>query len=427
MNDAPRQRARSGGEAEASQPNGRARFVLPVLALLSALFFAGALAYAVGGGFLGGGRQDGAGTADRSKRGLPRDWANLIPLQPVDPDLKPRSALAGATEDSGPRPPDGVNAPDGPAAGPDPTSAPVATAAPRATPVALGALPRRVSLPRVTSRRLPALVDLTPSRPSAPGLPDIGGSVPDIDVLPGGVDIPPILPGGVQIPPILPGGVEIPPIDPLPGVPVVPPVDPLPGGGGGLPLPGGGGGLPLPGSLPTPGGIALVEAGPGLVAARRVAPLLPLASVAPRSVSGAFAPSHGPSARDAGEGARRERRQEDRAEAAEAPSAAAKRRAARPRDRTGAASVKKAPLVPDRRARGDRPRRDRAVPGEQEDRDGVQDCERGRDGAPPASAASGCDEPASDAGESSERQPRRKAPEPRPRDRAARAEGEAGP
>ena len=266
MGDAPTQRAGSGARAERAQPDRQVRFVLPVLALLSALFFAGALAYAVGGGFLGRGKGEDGGLSDRSQRGLPRDWANMIPLQPVDPDLKPDSGTAGASDDSDPWWPGGSGATSGPAAAPG--SSPALALSPRPAPSF-----------RVVSRRLPALVDVPSLATSRPELPDVGGSVPNIDALPGDIDIPPILPGGVNIPPILPdgvnippilpGGVPIPPIGPLPGVPRVPPLGPLPGGGGGLPLPGMGGGLPFPDGVPSPAGVALRDGGQGPAGADR--------------------------------------------------------------------------------------------------------------------------------------------------------------
>src|SRR5918998_1000314 len=59
----------------------RTHFTLVALALLSALFFAGALAYAVGGGLLSG---DAPG--DPSRAELPPQWSNLQPLEPIGPD-----------------------------------------------------------------------------------------------------------------------------------------------------------------------------------------------------------------------------------------------------------------------------------------------------------------------------------------------------
>ena len=418
MRDAPTQRAGSDAEVERSQPDRRARFVLPVLAMLSVLFFAGALAYAVGGGFLGGPDEEGAGLSDRSERALPRDWANMIPLQPVDPDLRPDSGTAGASEDFGSRSPGDEDASGGSASGPG-AAAPLAAA-----PSALSAAPRRVPLLRRTVRRVPALVDLTPSRSSVPELPDLGGSVPDVDlpggdvkippILPDGVEIPPILPDGVAIPPILPGGVQIPPVGPLPGVPVVPPVDPLPGGGG-LPLLGGGS-QPWPGGLPSPGGVALLGDSQGLSGAREAAPVLPLVSVASLSVDWESAP-----AREAAKG--EATRREDPGGTA---SAASKLRAVRVL-RVRQAPVGKTPLAPDRDTRPDGPRRadsdERPLFNEQ---DTSTDCGPGPDPAPFGSTDPGCDEIPADADESSDRQPQREAPQKPSRDSASRAEVEEG-
>lgn len=414
MGDAPTQRAGSGAQAERSQPDRQVRFVLPVLALLSALFFAGALAYAVGGGFLGGGKDEDAGLSDRSQRGLPRDWANMIPLQPVDPDLKPDSGTASASDDSDPWWPGGSGATSGPAA--DPGSSPALALSPRPAPSI-----------RVVSRRLPALVDVTSLATSRPELPDVGGSVPKIDALPGDIDIPPILPDGLNIPPILPGGVPIPRIGPLPGVPRVPPIGPLPGGGGGLPLPGMGGGLPFPDGVPSPAGVALRDGLQGPAGATGVAPLLPLALVASGSRAIASAPAEDTPERRTGDRAGSERRKQQ----GEIAEAASKRRAARSR-RARKASVAEEPAVPARDAEPDRTRRHPAVsegqaPAKQKARGSAEDCDPGRtvkrSGSPPA----GCDDSPADTGESSDRQPQREAPRKPSRDRAARAEGEDGP
>ena len=252
----------SGGRPDPARSNvrdGRDRLTVIALAVLSALFFTVALAYGLGSGLLIGGGDGEREAADRDGRKLPREWATMIPLRPLGPELDSdpdASEAAGAREDSTGSERD---APAGASARPTalaPAAArPAVVRAPRVRPAVVLTLPRRAPiLSRVVRRRLPDLVDLTPSDRDLPDLPDPDDVdlVPDIDVLPGGVRIPPILPGGVQIPPILPGGVQIPPIDPFPGGVSNPPIDPVPGGG--LPFPGGG--LPLPsgplGTLPPP-------------------------------------------------------------------------------------------------------------------------------------------------------------------------------
>jgi len=421
------------GGAPPDRRDRRARLILPVLSLLSALFFAAALAYAVGSGLLGSGGDHAADRADREKRTLPRDWANMIPLRPLDPDLNPGagdSGAAGANEDSGSRPADGATAPAGAVAVAGP--APAATPPRRATPAPLRALPQRVPLLRVTRRRLPNIADLTPSRPSVPELPGTGGGfVPDIDVLPGGVRIPPILPGGVQIPPILPGGVPIPPIDPLPGVPGVPPVDPFPGGGGSVPLPGGGA-LPLPGGLPSP------LSGRGQVGATGVAPLLPLGSVALRQVAAGSAGSSAGarSEPDAGQPARLERRKDPTARAVAASRArvASKRRAARRRlnGMEAAPRSTEGSRVSDTGGSRGRPRPDRRRSQERRvarepGRGRSEGCGDGR-GQRPLTSSGGatCGEARADTGESSGPEPEPNAPDKSSRDRRARAERDAG-
>ena len=240
----------NGDPPEASRPGERERrdrLTVVGLALLSALFFTGALAYGLGSGLLtGGGDGDQDAAADRNGRKLPRDWATLIPLQPLDSELDrdaDDSEVAGARED----PPGSDRAPAA-SSSPRPVQVRIVPAAvrrsPRVRPAVVLSVPQRTPILRtVVGRRLPDLVDLTPSRPDLPQLPDADGGnlVPDIDVLPGGVRIPPIVPfPGVQIPPIGPfPGVRIPPIDPAPGSAL-----PVPGG---LTRPGDGlGALPAP-------------------------------------------------------------------------------------------------------------------------------------------------------------------------------------
>ena len=213
----------------------------------------------MGSGLLIGGGDGEREAADRDGRQLPREWATMIPLRPLGPELDSdpdTSEAAGAREDSTGSERDApAGSPGRPAVLALAAARPAAVRAPRVRPAVVLTLPRRAPiLRRVVRRRLPDLVDLTPSDRDLPDLPDPDevDLVPDIDVLPGGVRIPPILPGGVQIPPILPGGVQIPPIDPFPGGVSNPPIDPVPGGG--LPLPGGGLRLPSDplGTLPPP-------------------------------------------------------------------------------------------------------------------------------------------------------------------------------
>lgn len=135
---------RGRGSADNSTPaderadRGRhGRMILPALALISALFFAAAIAYGAGSGLLlTGGDEAARGEAPR----LPRDWANLPPLGPISPapdDEAERAGDSGSGGDSRGR--DGQSDPaggaSGIASGPQPRTEPVATTArdPRAT------------------------------------------------------------------------------------------------------------------------------------------------------------------------------------------------------------------------------------------------------------------------------------------------------
>ena len=234
-----------GPPAEPGRPEdhaARQRLGLLTLSVLSALFFAGALAYAIGGGLLSVGGED---IGQRERRDLPREWTNLIPLRPVGPELvaglgrgRDASEVAGSSDQSerGQRGRD-ERGQRGRDAGRDgsPTTA-------RLGPIP-GALATRLPRPRVVTvigplapPRLPGVVELVSSLPQLPGL----GIIPGIDPLPvGGVDIPPVdpFPGGVDIPPgglfpggLFPGGLPRPPTGlPIPGIPrpriVVPPIN----------------------------------------------------------------------------------------------------------------------------------------------------------------------------------------------------------
>lgn len=232
--------AKAGRRPDGERDAG-GRSTLVALCVLSALFFAAALAYAIGGGLLGGGADD---EADRGRK-LPREWANMIPLQPLGPELAQQaengdeaSEVAGARNERRARRL-GRGAGAGPLAQARP--APRPRAAPR---------PARLALPQRRARPvLRPILDLGESRRLA-GLQDVGDAVPGVPDLP---DPPTLPPGGggtvpdtvVVIPDIV---VVIPEIDPFPDGFPFPPIDP-PGGGDGfpLPLPGDAGGLPLPG------------------------------------------------------------------------------------------------------------------------------------------------------------------------------------
>jgi hypothetical protein len=235
-------RGRGRSPVGATGRDRRASLGIIALATLSALFFAGALAYALGGGLLFG-REDDA--AKRAPRALPREWANIRPLEPLGPESG-GSATQRRGRGASPSP-DSAGAAGGPGLGGSSASQSpsLATASPASAAVPASASPGLARplvarLPRLD--RLPVLRTRLPELRDLPRLPGGGGvTVPDLDPLPGGVEIPPIvvdpLPDGVVIPPIvvdpLPGGVQTPPIvvDPLPGGGQGPsPPDPLPGG-----------------------------------------------------------------------------------------------------------------------------------------------------------------------------------------------------
>ena len=205
MSEDPRQL--EGTPAEPGRPEGhnaRQRLGLLALSVLSALVFAGALAYAIGGGLLSVGGED---IGQRERRDLPREWTNLIPLRPVGPELvaglgrgRDASEVAGSSDQSerGQRGRD-ERGQRGRDAGRDgsPTTA-------RLGPIP-GALATRLPRPRVVTvigplalPRLPGVVELVPSLPQLPEI------TPGVDPIPGkGVDIPPggLFPGGLPRPP----------------------------------------------------------------------------------------------------------------------------------------------------------------------------------------------------------------------------------
>ncbi len=245
MSEDPRQP--EGPPAEPGRPEDHdagQRLGLLALSVLSALFFAGALAYAVGGGLLSVGGED---IGQRERRDLPREWTNLIPLRPVGPELvaglgpgRDASEVAGSSDQSqrGQRGRDAGRDGSPTTAGPGPIRG-------RATRVTRPPRVRVVTIiGPLAPPRLPGVVELVPSLPKLPG----GGITPGVDPIPGkGVDTPPVdlFPGGVDIPPggLFPGGL-------------------FPGGlfPGGLPRPGAG--LPIPGGLPRPGaGLPIPGAG----------------------------------------------------------------------------------------------------------------------------------------------------------------------
>ncbi len=225
MSEDPRQL--EGTPAEPGRPEGhnaRQRLGLLALSVLSALVFAGALAYAIGGGLLSVGGED---IGQRERRDLPREWTNLIPLRPVGPELvaglgrgRDASEVAGSSDQSerGQRGRD-ERGQRGRDAGRDgsPTTA-------RLGPIP-GALATRLPRPRVVTvigplalPRLPGVVELVPSLPQLPEI------TPGVDPIPGkGVDIPPggLFPGGLPRPPTglpIPGGLPRPPTGlPIPG------------------------------------------------------------------------------------------------------------------------------------------------------------------------------------------------------------------
>ncbi|MBA3371504.1 MAG: hypothetical protein H0T96_08675, partial [Thermoleophilaceae bacterium] len=246
MSEDPRQP--EGPPAEPGRPEdhaARQRRGLLALSVLTALFFAGALAYAVGGGLLSVGGED---IGQRERRDLPREWTNMIPLRPVGPELveglgrgRDASEVAGSSDQSEERGQRGRDA------GPDRSPTTARLGAIRGP----GALATRLPRPRVVTvigplapPRLPGLVELVRSLPQLPGVgitpridpPRVGGvDIPPVDPFPGGVDIPPggLFPGGLFPGGLFPGGL-------------------FPGGlfPGGLPLPPTG--LPIPGGLPLP-------------------------------------------------------------------------------------------------------------------------------------------------------------------------------
>ena len=264
MSEDPRQP--EGPPAEPGRPEdhaARQRLGLLALSVLSALFFAGALAYAVGGGLLSVGGED---IGQRERRDLPREWTNLIPLRPVGPELveglgrgRDASEVAGSSDQSEERGQRGRDA------GPDRSPTTARLGAIRGP----GALATRLPRPRVVTvigplapPRLPGLVELVRSLPQLPGVgitpridpPRVGGvDIPPVDPFPGGVDIPPgglfpgglfpgglfpggLFPGGLPLPPTglpIPGGLPRPPTGlPIPGVPRPPTGLPIPGAGG---------------------------------------------------------------------------------------------------------------------------------------------------------------------------------------------------
>ncbi len=261
MSEDPRQP--EGPPAEPGRPEdhaARQRLGLLALSVLSALFFAGALAYAVGGGLLSVGGED---IGQRERRDLPREWTNMIPLRPVGPELveglgrgRDASEVAGSSDQSEERGQRGRDA------GPDRSPTTARLGAIRGP----GALATRLPRPRVVTvigplapPRLPGLVELVRSLPQLPGVgitpridpPRVGGvDIPPVDPFPGGVDIPPgglfpgglfpgglfpggLFPGGLFPGGLFPGGLPLPPTGlPIPGLPRPPTGLPIPGAGG---------------------------------------------------------------------------------------------------------------------------------------------------------------------------------------------------
>ncbi len=227
------------GRTEPGEGDARARIATLALAALSALFFAGALAYAVGGGLLSVGDR-----GQGEQRTLPPEWANMIPLQPVGPELVDADPGAGGSNGfganrrrrGGPR---GFFA----AGAGAPPFRPVAARRPALRPpLGVRRIRPRGGLFRPISAVSAPRLDRVGVR--LPRLPDLGGggTLPDVDPIPGPV-LPPIDPGpgGGPVPPI---DVEIPPIvvDIPPIVVNIPPInvnipgDPLSGGAGTPPL-----------------------------------------------------------------------------------------------------------------------------------------------------------------------------------------------
>jgi hypothetical protein len=254
MSEDPRQP--EGPPAEPGRPEdhaARQRLGLLALSVLSALFFAGALAYAVGGGLLSVGGED---IGQRERRDLPREWTNMIPLRPVGPELveglgrgRDASEVAGSSDQSEERGQRGRDA------GPDRSPTTARLGAIRGP----GALATRLPRPRVVTvigplapPRLPGLVELVRSLPQLPGVgitpridpPRVGGvDIPPVDPFPGGVDIPPgglfpgglfpggLFPGGLFPGGLFPGGLPLPPTGlPIPGVGGVTPLVSVPRG-----------------------------------------------------------------------------------------------------------------------------------------------------------------------------------------------------
>ena len=202
-------RGATGGAQTPSRGNLRSRLAVPVLAALSMLFFAAALAVATGTGSLFGDEKE------RASGGLPPEWGSLEPLLPVAPSLEAMAELKRGA--------DGWSARDVPGRGGGGDALrlrarPVAAdeGAPAAPAPASGRSPARPDARRAAPLGGPEIVRPLTTRfvETVPLLvPDLG------DVLDGGLpDLPPLF-GGGGLPdlPRLPGRVTIPPIDPLPG------------------------------------------------------------------------------------------------------------------------------------------------------------------------------------------------------------------
>jgi hypothetical protein len=218
------------GDQEAPRPaerRDRSRLAVPVLAGLSMLFFATALATATDVGSLLGADRGHEHAASR----LSPAWASLDPLLPLAPSLRDMAALkraadrrlartlaargGGAALRLSPRPGQDGGAAASVASDDSEPSRLARRARPAAPIVGLTApVPavRRAVAPVV--RALPSLPDLLSSGggvvPTLPRLPrpPAPPRLPTIDPLPGGVGLPTVNP--------LPGGVRIPSINPLP-------------------------------------------------------------------------------------------------------------------------------------------------------------------------------------------------------------------
>jgi hypothetical protein len=196
---------------------------LVALGLLSALFFAGALAYAVGSGLLGG---EGA-PSDGRRPELPRQWSNMQPFEPIGPDSGVSSSSGGgrARTDSSRGRGTGTGGETALASTAAGTAATPVLRQAVASPIAAQGLTRRWPVvARVLETRAP--VRLPSIDGVGSGLPDLPGddlaNVPEIDPFPDGLEIPPVVP--------FPDGLEVPPVDLFPGGVFMPPGLPAPGG-----------------------------------------------------------------------------------------------------------------------------------------------------------------------------------------------------